>query len=70
MENKIIRNILYYKNYYLDFFNTLDFKVKRKLNWTLKLISEVERVPIKYFKHIEDSKGLYEVRIEVGSNIY
>ena len=24
----------------------------------------------KYFKHIEGTKGLYEVRVEVGSNIY
>jgi phage-related protein len=70
MENKTIRNIFYYKNYYLDFFNTLNDKVKQKFNWTLKLISQVERIPIKYFKHLEDSTGLYEVRVEVGSNIF
>ena len=70
MENKSIRNIFYYKNYYLDFFNTLDPKVKMKFNWTLKLISQIEKVPIKYFKHIEDTSGLYEVRVEVGSNIF
>lgn len=27
-------------------------------------------VPEKYFKPIEGTKGLYEVRVEVGSNIY
>ena len=27
-------------------------------------------MPIKYFKHLEGTKGLYEVRVEVGSNIY
>lgn len=27
-------------------------------------------VPEKYFKHLEGTKGLYEVRVEVGSNIY
>jgi len=27
-------------------------------------------VPIKYFKHLEGTKGLYEVRVEVGNNIY
>lgn len=70
MENKTIRNIFYYKNYYLNFFNTLDDKVKKKFNWTLKLISQVEKVPKKYFKHIEDSTGLFEVRVEVGSNIF
>ena len=70
MEEKNIRNIFYYKSYYLDFFNALDPEVKKKFNWTLKLISSIERVPVKYFKHIEDTTGIYEVRVEFGSNIY
>ena len=37
---------------------------------TLKLISSVERFPVKYFRYIEDSTGLYEIRVESGSNIY
>ena len=70
MNDKNIRNIFYYKNYYLDFFNTLDYEVKKKFNWTLRLISQVDRVPVKYFKHIEDSTGLFEIRVGFGSNIY
>ena len=70
MNEKKFRKIFYYKHYYLDFFNTLDDAVKQKFNWTLKLISQVDRVPLKYFNHIEDSTGLYEVRVEFGSNIY
>jgi len=70
MDKKNIRNIFYYKNYYLNFFKTLDLKVREKFNWTLKLISTIERVPVKYFKHIENSTGLYEIRVEVGSNIF
>jgi phage-related protein len=27
-------------------------------------------VPEKYFKHITGSTGLYEIRVEVGSDIY
>ncbi len=70
MNEKVIRNIFYYRNYYLDFFNSLDNEVKKKFNWTLKLIATVERVPAKYFKHIENSSGLYEVRVEYGGNIF
>jgi phage-related protein len=70
MNEKNVRNIFYYRNYYLDFFKTLDHEVKKKFNWTLKLISTVDRVPVKYFKHIEDTTGLYEIRVEYGSNIY
>ena len=64
------RQIFYYRNYYLDFYETLKPEVKKKLNWTLKLISTVDRVPKKYFQHMTNSSGIYEVRVEVGSNIY
>jgi phage-related protein len=70
MSEKFIRNIFYYKNYYLDFFETLDNEVKKKFNWTLKLIATVDKVPAKFFKHIENSTGLFEIRVEVGSNIF
>ena len=70
MKEKFDRKIFYYKKYYLDFFDTLDADVKRKFNWTLKLIETLDRVPIKYFKHIKKSTGLYEIRVEVGNNIF
>ena len=70
MENEFIREIFYYKDYYLDFFNKQKPEVKRKLNWTLQLIATIKRVPKKFFKYIADSKGIYEIRVEVGSDIY
>ena len=70
MKENFSRNIFYYKSYYLNFYKILDNNVKRKFNWTLKLISTLERVPIKYFSHITNSSGLFEIRVEVGSNIY
>ena len=68
-DNKI-RQIFYYKDYYLDFFKSLSPDVQRKFNWTLGLIEEIDRVPKKYFDHITGSDGLYEIRVEVGSNIF
>jgi phage-related protein len=65
-----IREIYYFKDYYLDFFNSLSKDVKLKFNWTLQLIATVDRVPKKYLDHITNTSGLYEVRVEVGSNIY
>jgi len=70
MSEVYIRTIYYYRNYYLKFFEALDPKVKQKFNWTLKLIATVERIPSKYLKHIENSTGIYEIRVEQGSNIY
>jgi len=62
------RNIVYYKHYYLDFFKEQTEAVKLKFNWTLGIIATMERVPDKFFKHIDD--GIYEVRVEVGGNIF
>lgn len=44
--------------------------VQAKIEWTLNLLRVMRQVPEKYFKHLEGTKGLYEIRIEVGSNIY
>ena len=70
MEEKFIRNIYYYKNYYLDFFEKLKPEVRKKFNWTLQLIREIEHVSDKYFKHMTGTTGLFEIRVEVGSNIF
>ena len=70
MKEKFIREIYYYKSFYLDFFETLKPDVKRKFNWTLKLIATLDRVPVKYFNHMENTSGLFEIRVEVGSDIY
>lgn len=70
MADDFKRDIYYYKNYYLDFFDTLRPEVRKKLNWTLQLIATLDRVPEKYFKHISGSTGLYEIRVELGSDIF
>lgn len=70
MHEKQIREIYYYKNYYLDYFESLKPEVQRKFNWTLQLVATIERVPVKYFDHITNSSGLFEVRVEVGTDIY
>jgi phage-related protein len=70
VEENFIRNIFYYKNYYNEFFKKLRPDVKKKFNWTLQLIATLDRVPEKYFKHITGSSGIYEIRVEIGSDIF
>ena len=65
-----IREIFYYKHYFLEFLNELNEDVQRKFNWTLELIAKIDRVPKKYFQHMTGTVGLYEIRVEVGSNIF
>lgn len=70
MGRKFIRDIIYYEDYYLDFFNAQKDDVKKKFNYTLQLISTQDRIPEKFFKHITNSDGIFEVRVEVGSDIF
>ncbi len=70
MGEKFKREVFYYKDYYLDFFDSLKPEVQRKFNWTLQLIATVDRIPEKFIKHITGSTGIYEIRVEVGSDIY
>lgn len=56
------------KNYFWDFYNPLQQKVKDKVDYVLQIIISVERVSTKFFKHLDD--GIYEIRVEYKSNIY
>ncbi len=70
MSQNYIRNIFYYRHYFLEFFDKQTEEVQRKFNWTLELIATIDRVPKKYFQHMDGSVGLYEIRVEVVSNIF
>ena len=65
-----IRELYFFKNYFHDFYVGQKPKVKKKIVWTLKVIEEVDRIPEIYFKHLEGSEGIYEIRIQVGSDIF
>jgi phage-related protein len=64
------RTITFYKDYFEDFFIRQPKIVKDKITWTFRLIEEVQRVPEQYLKHIENTNGLFEIRVQRGSNIY
>ena len=36
----------------------------------MQLIATIEMVPEKYFIHLTSTKGLFEIRVEVGTNIF
>ena len=36
----------------------------------LFVLTHAERVPEKFLKHMEGQKGLYEIRVEAGNNIF
>ena len=54
----------------MEFFIKQKEKVQDKITWTLDLIEQLEKVPETYLKHIENTDGLYEVRVKQGSDIF
>lgn len=48
------RTIIFYKDYFKEFFKKQREKVKTKIVWTLELIQELDRIPETYLKHIEN----------------
>ena len=71
MNNKQkVRTTVFYKDHFEEFFIKQRDKVKDKIIWTLELIQELERVPETYLKHLENTDGLYEIRVQQGSDIF
>lgn len=64
MEQKnLVRTVIFYKNHFDDFFKIQRLKVQTKILWIIDLLEELEIIPETYLKHLENTDGLYEVRI-------
>ncbi len=64
------RHIIYFKDYFLDFFDQQTEKVKQKIDHVLFVVTIADRIPQKFFQHLEGTDGLYEIRVEFQGNIY
>ena len=69
-KNQKHRKITFYKNYFQDFFSQQNEKVKAKIVWTFDLVEDLPRVPETYLKHLKDTDGLYEIRVQFGGDIF
>ncbi len=67
---KRIREVIAYKNYFEDFLFQQPRKVQDKIFKIIEAIETLERIPENYLKLITGTKGLYEVRIRLSSNIW
>jgi phage-related protein len=65
-----IRQVVAYKNYFEDFLKKQNRKVQNKIYKILEAIETLEKVPERYLKHLKGTNGLYEARIQLGSNIW
>lgn len=64
------RTIIFYQDYFSNFYLKQRQKVKDKILWTFRIIETQEIIPHEYFRFIENSDGLYEIRISQGNDIF
>ena len=64
------RQVTTYKDYFDDFFKAQSQKIRDKIIKVLDIVEQVERIPTKYLKYIEGTNGLFEIRVQLGSNIF
>jgi phage-related protein len=67
---KIERQIIFHKHYFIEFYNSQTPKVQEKIEYIFVLLKTVDKVPKKILNHMTGTDGIYEIRIEVGSNIF
>ena len=65
-----IREVIAYKQYFEEFLNKQTNKVQDKIFKIIEAIETLERIPRNYLKHLTGTNGLYEARIQLGSNIW
>ena len=65
-----IREVIAYKNYFVDFLTKQPIKVQNKIFKIIEAIETLERIPTNYLKLITGTNGLYEARIQLGSDIW
>ena len=65
-----VREVITYKEYFDDFFKKQPQKVRDKIIKVLDIIEQIGRIPTTYLKYIEGTNGLFEVRVQLGNNIF
>lgn len=59
----MVRKIIAYKSYFITFYKSQEEKVQEKMEFVLDMIRFERRVPKKFFKALENTDGIYEVRV-------
>ncbi|MCP4220024.1 MAG: type II toxin-antitoxin system RelE/ParE family toxin [bacterium] len=62
----MIRQIVLFEEHFTEFYNEQSEKVREKIDYVLYLVANLERVPLKFLKHMEGTDGLYEIRVKTG----
>ncbi len=70
MRKNKIKTIVEYENHFSNFIKQQPEKVQNKIFKIVEILEILEFIPKQYLKSIKGTKGLYEVRIRLGNNIW
>ena len=70
-----MREIIFYKTEKGDcpieiFLDSLKAKQAKKIAWVLQIVEEFALVPIQYFKKLDGTDDMWEVRIDAGNDTF
>lgn len=65
-----VREVTTYRDYFDKFFALQTQKVRDKIIKVLDIVENIERIPATYLKYIEGTDGLFEIRVQLASNIF
>ena len=65
-----VREVVEFENHFSEFLKLQNVKVQNKIFKIIEAIETLEKVPINYLKLIQGTNGLYEARIQLGSDIW
>ncbi len=70
MVNQKVREVVEFENHFSEFLKKQPIKVQNKLFKIIEAIETLERVPSNYLKMLVGTNGLYEARIQLGTDIW
>jgi phage-related protein len=68
--NYKVRNVVEFENHFSEFLKKQPVRVQNKIFKIIEAIETLERVPSNYLKMLVGTNGLYEARIQLGSDIW
>jgi phage-related protein len=68
--NEKVREVVEFESHFSEFLKKQPEKVQNKIFKIIEAIETLERIPSNYLKMLFGTNGLYEARIQLGSDIW
>lgn len=70
MSSDFLRTVIVYGDDFWKFYSSQNPLVQKKIDWVIDFARTERIIPGKFFKHMEGTDSLFELRIKVGTDIF